>query len=69
MLCSEGNLWVDVDAFEEVANTARRSQDPVAYRAAIALYAGELLLDDRYQAWAEGRREELRGLYLARWAQ
>jgi hypothetical protein len=25
----------------------------VAYRAAIALYAGELLLDDRYQAWAQ----------------
>jgi two-component SAPR family response regulator len=69
VLCSEGNLWVDVDAFEEVANTARRSQDPVAYRAAIALYAGQLLLDDRYQAWAEGRREELRRLNLARWAQ
>jgi DNA-binding SARP family transcriptional activator len=68
VLCSEGNLWVDVDGFEEIANTARRSQDPVAYRAAIALYAGELLLDDRYQARAEGRREVLR-LYLARWAQ
>jgi hypothetical protein len=53
VLCSESSLWVYVDAFEEVANTARRSQDPVAYRAAIALYAGELLLDDRYQAWAQ----------------
>ena len=50
VLCSEGNLRVDVDAFKEVANTARRSQDPVAYRAAIALYAGDLLLDHRYQA-------------------
>jgi two-component SAPR family response regulator len=69
VLCSEGNLQVDVDAFEEVANTARRSQDPVAYRAAIALYAGDLLLDHRYQAWEEGRREELRRLYLALWAQ
>jgi two-component SAPR family response regulator len=53
VLCSESSLWVYVDAFEEVANTARRSQDPVAYGAAIALYAGELLLDDRYQAWAQ----------------
>lgn len=60
---------MDVGAFEEVVNTARRSQDSVAYRVASALYAGELLLDDRYQAWAEGRCEELRGLYLARWAQ
>lgn len=69
VLCSDGNLWVDVDAFDEVANTARRSRDPVTHRAAIALYAGELLLDNRYQAWAEGGREELWRLYLARWDQ
>ena len=30
VLCSEGDLWVDVADFEEVANTVRRSQDPVA---------------------------------------
>src|SRR5215211_9308580 len=33
-LCPEGRLWVDVGAFEEAANTARRSRDPAAYRAA-----------------------------------
>jgi predicted ATPase/DNA-binding SARP family transcriptional activator len=64
-LCPDGQLWVDVDAFEEAAATARRSRDPAAYRAAIDLYSGELLPEDRYEEWAEGRREQLRQLYLA----
>jgi two-component SAPR family response regulator len=55
---------VDVEAFEEAATTARRSRDPAAYRLAIELYAGELLPGDRYEEWAEGRREVLRRLYL-----
>ena len=65
VLCPEGRLWVDVDAFEGAAATARRSRDSVTYRAAIDLYAGELLPEDRYEEWAEGRRNELRQLYLA----
>jgi predicted ATPase/DNA-binding SARP family transcriptional activator/DNA-binding CsgD family transcriptional regulator len=65
VLCPEGQLWVDVDAFEEVASTARRSREPAAYRAAIDLYAGDLLPEDRYQEWAEGGRNELRKLYFA----
>jgi DNA-binding SARP family transcriptional activator len=47
-LCPQGELWVDVDAFEEAAATARRARDPAAYRAALELYAGELLPGDRY---------------------
>src|SRR5918992_3405998 len=35
LLCPEGELWIDVDAFEEAAATARRARDPAAYRAAI----------------------------------
>jgi predicted ATPase/DNA-binding SARP family transcriptional activator/DNA-binding CsgD family transcriptional regulator len=65
VLCPDGDLWVDVEAFEEAAVTARRSRDPVTYRAAIELYAGDLLPEERYEDWAEGRREELRQLYLA----
>jgi DNA-binding SARP family transcriptional activator len=42
VLCPDGDLWVDVDAFEEAAATARRSRDPVTYRAAIELCAGDL---------------------------
>src|SRR5215208_2779071 len=65
VLCPGGSLWVDVEAFEESALSARRSRDPAAYRAAIELYAGDLLPEDRYEGWAEGRREELRQQYLA----
>jgi predicted ATPase/DNA-binding SARP family transcriptional activator/DNA-binding CsgD family transcriptional regulator len=63
-LCPESPLWVDVEAFEEAAATARRAWEPAAYRAAVDLYAGELLPEDRYEDWAEGRREELRRLYV-----
>jgi len=64
-LCPDGQLWVDVDTFEEAAATARRSREPTAYRAALDLYAGDLLPEDRYEEWAENRREGLRQLYLA----
>jgi hypothetical protein len=47
-LCSEGQLWVDIEAFKEAANAARRSREPAAYRAALELYGGELLPEDRY---------------------
>ena len=64
-LCPTGDLQVDVDAFEEAAAIARRSRDPVPYRAAIELYTGDLLPEDRYEEWVEGRRENLRQTYLA----
>src|SRR3712207_5790504 len=64
-LCPEVELWVDVEAFEEAAATARRARDPAAYRLAIELYGGELLPEDRYEEWVEGRRGELRRTYLA----
>ena len=64
VLCPAGGLWVDVDAFEHAVATARRSQDPAAYRAALELYPGELLPDDRYEEWAENRRQELRRMFL-----
>jgi predicted ATPase/DNA-binding SARP family transcriptional activator/DNA-binding CsgD family transcriptional regulator len=64
MLCPGGQLWVDAEAFAESAVSARRSRDPSAYRAAIELYAGELLPDDRYEEWAENRRGQLRRLYV-----
>ena len=49
MLCPEGDLWVDVEVFEQAAEAARYSREPAAYRAAIDLYAGELLPEDRYE--------------------
>ena len=64
-LCPGGSLWVDVAVFEEAADRARRLRDPAAYRAAADLYAGELLPADRYEAWAEDRREGLRQQYIS----
>src|SRR5215218_9681381 len=64
-LSPAGPVWVDVEAFEEAATTARHALDPAAYRAAIDLYSGELLPQDRYEPWAEERRAQLRGVYLS----
>ena len=64
-LSPAGPVWVDVEAFEEAATTARHALEPAAYRAAIDLYSGELLPQDRYEAWAEERRAHLRGVYLS----
>jgi predicted ATPase/DNA-binding SARP family transcriptional activator len=64
-LCPHHLLWVDVEAFEEAASTARKEKEPAAYRAAIDLYAGDLLPADRYEEWAEERRSELRRTYLS----
>ena len=47
------DVWVDVDAFE----TARRAGDADT---AVALYADDLLTEDRFEPWAEERREQLR---------
>src|SRR5215208_3502372 len=65
VLCPGGDLWVDVDAFEEAAATARRTKEPATYRAALDLYGGDLLPEDRYEQWTEGRRVELQQLHLA----
>lgn len=64
-LCPGESLWVDAEVFEQAAAKARRLRDPAAYRAAADLYAGELLPADRYEAWAEDRREGLRQQYLS----
>jgi predicted ATPase/DNA-binding SARP family transcriptional activator len=57
-------LWIDVEAFETAAVQAHSSKDISEYRAALALYAGELLPEDRYEDWASPRREALRLEYL-----
>jgi predicted ATPase/DNA-binding SARP family transcriptional activator/DNA-binding CsgD family transcriptional regulator len=64
VLCPDTSLWVDVEAFEEAAAAARRSRVSAAYRAALDLYAGDLLPSDRYEEWAEEKRGESRRLHL-----
>ncbi len=53
---------VDVDRFELAAADARRLATPVAYQVALSLYGGELLPENRYDDWADVRREELSAL-------
>jgi DNA-binding SARP family transcriptional activator len=64
VLFPDGHLWVDVEAFEEAEAIARSTKEPAPYRAAIDLYGGDLLPEDRYEAWSENRREDLRQVYL-----
>ena len=64
LLRPPGGLWVDVDAFADAATTARRVRDPAAYTAALALYAGDLLPEDRYEDWAAARRQALRETHV-----
>ena len=45
-------LWVDVHAFHAAAQAGDLA-------AAIGLYAGELLPEDRFEDWAEQHREQL----------
>ena len=54
---------VDVDAFERAAADARRVGAPSAYRAALSLYGGELLPENRYDDWAQERRQDLAELH------
>ena len=64
-LCPGGDLRVDVDAFEEAVEIVRRSRDPATYQAAIELYAGELLPEDRYEEWTEEHRQRLRETHIS----
>lgn len=64
-LCPDSPIWVDVDAFENAAAEATGSLEPAAFRAAISLYAGDLLPENLYEDWAEERREDLRRSYGA----
>ena len=64
-LSPDSPATVDLVEFEELSRRALAENDPATARAAIALYAGELLPDDRYEEWAEERREQLRLRHLA----
>ena len=56
-------IATDVESFEAAARAALAGSH-VACRRAASLYAGDLLPDERYEEWASGRREHLRGLLV-----
>jgi DNA-binding SARP family transcriptional activator/tetratricopeptide (TPR) repeat protein len=59
VLCPDADATVDVERFETLARRALAEQDAVTARQALAMYGGELLPHDRYETWAEQRREQL----------
>jgi len=59
-----GSVTVDAVRFEELARRALAAGDAAAAREALAQYGGELLPGDRYEEWAEPRREQLRRSHL-----
>jgi DNA-binding SARP family transcriptional activator len=54
--------WIDVEAFEAAARVARELRTARAYTAALQLYTGDLVPEDRYEDWVAAYRERLRGL-------
>ena len=57
--------WLDAAAFARSAREALAKRDQGLCRAALALYTGEYLPEDRYEPWAERQREELASQHLA----
>jgi predicted ATPase/DNA-binding SARP family transcriptional activator len=58
-LCPDEALRVDVADFEAAAAAAEGPADPGLLEAALALYPGDLLPEDRYEDWVLPRRAEL----------
>ena len=72
VLSSEDNMvvlapgvWLDIEAFERQAVTARDSwSDPNLYEQALSMYGGDLLPEDLYEEWTRPRREHLSALRI-----
>ncbi|HUK96312.1 MAG TPA: AAA family ATPase [Gaiellaceae bacterium] len=60
-----GDVEVDVDRFERAAALATRERTATTCRAALALYTGDLLPENRYDEWAETRRRHLEDVHEA----
>jgi DNA-binding SARP family transcriptional activator len=64
VLAPGGSVTVDVEAFQAAAASASETRDPRAHQAALDLYVGELLPEDRYEEWTVRRREVLREMQV-----
>jgi DNA-binding SARP family transcriptional activator len=71
LLNPELQIWVDIEAFEQHFRSGQyleRRSDMAgavhAYRAAEALYQGDLLEEDRYEDWLVPQRQSLQDDYL-----
>lgn len=64
LFCPDHDVVVDAVRFDELARSALAAKDAGAARLALGLYGGELLPQDRYETWAEQRRDQLRLRHL-----
>jgi predicted ATPase/DNA-binding SARP family transcriptional activator len=64
LVLAGGGLEVDVDDFEAAAGQAARTPSAAGHRAALDLYTGELLPEDRFEPWTAARRQALRERHL-----
>lgn len=64
VLWSEARVETDAERFEAAARMAVENADPVACREAAKLYRGDLLPDDRYEAWSADPRALMHRRYL-----
>jgi DNA-binding SARP family transcriptional activator len=62
MLAPGGRLMIDTEVFAVAAQRALTSGAVEDYRAALGLYTGDLLPEDRDAEWASSDRERLAGL-------
>lgn len=65
VLSNPETIWVDAVAFDRAVAAAWSGFSVTGAEAALALYAGDLLPEDRYDDWAEQWRAPLRASYLA----
>lgn len=64
LLAPPGGLITDVDLFERAARDALAARDIKELERATALYAGDLLPMDLYEAWIQAPRDRLRQIYV-----
>lgn len=63
MVALSDDVWLDIAEFRRQAQAARTSPaSREAYEQALALYRGDLLMEDLYEDWTRARRDELQDL-------
>ena len=63
-LVPSDDVWIDAEAFQAAAASARNSGDIRRCRGALSLYSGDLLPEDLYESWTQRSRDALRSTYL-----
>ncbi len=63
-LVPSDDVWIDAEAFQAAAASARNSGDIRRCLGALSLYSGDLLPEDLYESWTQRSRDALRSTYL-----